>query len=71
MTGDLVDGSVDARRTDIEPLRNLHAPDGVYVTSGNHENIFGYRAWMAHYAALGMRVRSRTDTSFSIAMAAG
>ncbi len=55
VTGDLVDGTVDARRTDIEPLRNLHAPDGVYVTSGNHENIFGYRAWMAHYAALGMR----------------
>ncbi len=70
VTGDLVDGTVDARRTDIEPLRNLHAPDGVYVTSGNHENIFGYRAWMAHYAALGC-ARSRTNTSFSIAMAAG
>ena len=33
----------------------LQAPDGVYVVSGNHENIFGYRAWMAHYAAMGLR----------------
>ena len=55
VTGDLIDGTIDARRTDIEPLRNLHATDGVYVVSGNHENIFGYRAWMAHYAAMGMR----------------
>ncbi len=55
VTGDLVDGTVDARRKDIEPLRNLYAPDGVYVVSGNHENIFGYRTWMAHYAALGLR----------------
>ena len=55
VTGDLVDGTVDARRADLEPLRHLHAPDGVYVVSGNHETIFGYHAWMAHYAALGMR----------------
>jgi hypothetical protein len=28
----------------------------VYVIPGNHEYFFGYRAWMAHYAAMGMRV---------------
>ncbi len=54
VTGDLVDGTIDARRADIEPLRNLHAADGVYVVSGNHETIFGYRAWMAHYTAMGL-----------------
>jgi predicted MPP superfamily phosphohydrolase len=56
VTGDLIDGSLAARRTDIEPLRNLRAPDGVYVIPGNHEYFFDYRAWMAHYAAMGMRV---------------
>ncbi|WP_441239361.1 metallophosphoesterase [Bradyrhizobium sp. 930_D9_N1_4] len=54
ITGDLIDGTLDARRTDIEPLRYLKATDGVYVISGNHEYIFGYDTWMAHFAALGL-----------------
>src|SRR6202163_3172643 len=54
ITGDLIDGTLDARRADIEPLRNLKATDGVYVISGNHEYIFGYSKWMAHFAALGL-----------------
>jgi uncharacterized protein len=56
VTGDLIDGSLAARRSDVEPLRNLRAADGVYVIPGNHEYFFDYRAWMAHYAAMGMRV---------------
>nr|WP_249159269.1 metallophosphoesterase [Bradyrhizobium tropiciagri] len=55
ITGDLIDGSIDARHKDIAPLRDLMAADGVYVISGNHEYIFGYDAWMAQYAALGLR----------------
>src|SRR4029078_704167 len=54
ITGDLIDGTLDARRADIEPLRDLKATDGVYVISGNHEYIFGYSMWMAHFAALGL-----------------
>jgi predicted MPP superfamily phosphohydrolase len=54
ITGDLIDGTLDARRTDIEPLRELKATDGVYVISGNHEYIFGYSTWMAHFTALGL-----------------
>ena len=56
VTGDLIDGTPEARLTDVEPLRDLGAPDGVYVVSGNHEQIFGYRPWMERHAALGMRV---------------
>jgi predicted MPP superfamily phosphohydrolase len=56
VTGDLIDGTLAARRKDVEPLRDLQAADGVYVIPGNHEYFFGYRAWMAHYAALGMRL---------------
>jgi uncharacterized protein len=54
ITGDLIDGTLDARRADIESLRDLNATDGVYVISGNHEYIFGYSMWMAHFAALGL-----------------
>jgi uncharacterized protein len=56
VTGDLIDGSLAARRADVEPLRDLRATDGVYVIPGNHEYFFSYRAWMAHYAEMGMRV---------------
>jgi predicted MPP superfamily phosphohydrolase len=56
VTGDLIDGTIDARRADVEPLGGLTAPDGVYVIPGNHEYIFGYRGWMQHYAAMGLRV---------------
>lgn len=55
ITGDLIDGSLAMRQRDIEPLRDLRAADGVYVIPGNHEYFFGYREWMAHFAALGMR----------------
>ena len=55
ITGDLIDGTVDKRRADIAPLADLEAADGVYVISGNHEYIFGYGLWMAHYSdALGL-----------------
>lgn len=55
ITGDLIDGTLEARRNNIEPLRDLKAADGVYVISGNHEYIFGYNMWMEHFAALGLR----------------
>ncbi|WP_249133298.1 metallophosphoesterase [Bradyrhizobium sp. AUGA SZCCT0182] len=36
-TGDLIDGTLDAGRADIEPLQDLKATDGVYAISGNHD----------------------------------
>jgi uncharacterized protein len=56
VSGDLIDGTLAARLADVEPLRDLEAKDGVYVISGNHEYIFGYRAWMEHYATMGLRL---------------
>lgn len=56
VTGDLIDGTLDARRADVEPLGDLRARDGVHVVSGNHEHIFGHRRWMEHYASMGMSV---------------
>ena len=62
ISGDLIDGSIEMRRADVEPLRALRARDGVWVVSGNHENIFGYEAWMQHYADLGMHVLANAHT---------
>jgi predicted MPP superfamily phosphohydrolase len=56
VTGDVIDGDVARRRRDVEPLRGLQAPDGVYLIPGNHEYLSGYDPWMAHLASLGMRV---------------
>ena len=56
VTGDFIDGSVDMRRRDVEPLRGLRAPDGVYAIPGNHEYFFDYRAWMRHLSGMGFRM---------------
>jgi predicted MPP superfamily phosphohydrolase len=56
VTGDFIDGSVDMRRNDVEPLRALKAPDGVWAIPGNHEYFFDYGAWMRHLTALGFRM---------------
>ena len=62
ISGDLIDDSIKMRRADVEPLRWLRAPDGVWVVSGNHEGIVGYDAWMRHYAGLGMHVLANAHT---------
>jgi predicted MPP superfamily phosphohydrolase len=56
VTGDFIDGTVAARRADVEPLRDLRAPDGVWAVTGNHEYIFGAEAWRARIAELGIRI---------------
>lgn len=56
VTGDFIDGSVAMRRADVEPLRDLRAPDGVYAIPGNHEYFLDYDAWMRHLAGMGFRM---------------
>lgn len=54
VTGDLIDGTVADRARDVAPLRDLHAPDGVFVIPGNHEYFFDPQAWMRQFVHLGM-----------------
>lgn len=54
ITGDLMDGTLEDRKHDVEPLGSLQAKDGVFVITGNHEYYYGYEGWMARYQELGM-----------------
>ena len=56
VTGDFIDGSLEARRAAVEPLRALTARDGIWAVPGNHEYFFDYDTWMRHLAGLGIRV---------------
>jgi predicted MPP superfamily phosphohydrolase len=56
LTGDLVDGEVDALRDDVSPLAYLRAPDGVFCVTGNHEYYSGVEAWCRHFHEMGMTV---------------
>ncbi|MBS4941797.1 MAG: metallophosphoesterase [Rothia mucilaginosa] len=54
ITGDVIDGTVQNRIKDVEPLGNLRAPDGVYAITGNHEYFFEQQRWTEHLALLGL-----------------
>ncbi|MEG3163383.1 metallophosphoesterase [Sphingomonas sp. PB2P19] len=62
VTGDFIDGTVAARRVDVEPLRSLRARDGTLFIPGNHEYFFGYQAWMRHLSGMGMRLLANDHT---------
>jgi uncharacterized protein len=54
VTGDLIDGSLTDRKRDVSPMQQLHAPDGIYFITGNHEFFFEHASWLNEVQALGM-----------------
>lgn len=56
ITGDLVDGTTDARAADVAPLQALRAPQGVYAIPGNHEYYAEYQRWLPAFEKLGLRL---------------
>lgn len=54
VTGDLIDGSLQHRKLDVSPLRQLRARDGIYFITGNHEFFFDHISWLDEIQALGM-----------------
>ena len=56
ITGDLVDGTVEQLRSEIEPLSRLKASSGVYFCTGNHEYYSGVHEWVRHLESIGVHV---------------
>ena len=54
VTGDLIDGSVDYLRKDVEPLKDMIANYGTYFVTGNHEYYSGVDQWLDETNRLGM-----------------
>jgi len=60
ITGDFIDGSLEHRHADVEPLRGLSARDGVFAIAGNHEYFFDAQAFLQHFAAMDMLLLSNS-----------
>ncbi|NLR75373.1 metallophosphoesterase [Leeia aquatica] len=56
ITGDLVDGSVEALSAHTAPLASLQARHGSYFVTGNHEYYSGAEPWVAEVRRLGITV---------------
>ncbi len=56
VTGDLIDGYVGEIGELVAPIADLHAPEGVYFITGNHEYYWDAEAWCAEVARLGLTV---------------
>jgi predicted MPP superfamily phosphohydrolase len=65
LTGDLVDGNVDALHDDVSPLAYLRAPDGILFVTGNHEYYSGVEAWCRHFEELGITVLNNQHVSIA------
>jgi uncharacterized protein len=69
ITGDLVDGSVDELRAQVEPLSKLSARYGVYFVTGNHEYYSGVRDWTEELERIGIQVLRNRKISLGDAAA--
>ena len=54
ITGDFVDGPMEALRTEVEPIRELRARDGVFYVTGNHEYYWAAGEWIPLLESLGL-----------------
>lgn len=73
VTGDLIDGALEALRHDVEPLGELRAAMGAYYVIGNHELYWGAHDWIGYVKSLGLtvlhnehRVLSREDAQLAL-----
>ncbi len=74
ITGDLVDMPVEKLSDQIVVIKDLHAPHGVFFTTGNHEYFFGAAQWIEFIKSLGIKVLAnelvtigKGDTCFELA----
>ena len=62
IAGDFVDGPVEQFGANLEPLRGLHAPMGVYAVGGNHDVYSGLCEWEQFLSARGIRFLNNAGT---------
>jgi len=55
LTGDLIDGPVEALCEDAAPLAGLRARHGAFAITGNHEYYTGADPWIEELSRLGLR----------------
>lgn len=67
VTGDMIDGSPDELKDDVEPLGNLQARYGVYGITGNHEYYFQAERWLPVFAKLGITMLQNEHRILSVA----
>lgn len=74
LTGDLVDGSANYLRDDVQPLEQLTAPLGKFFVTGNHEYYSGVDQWIPIVKSIGfiplinehrLVVRGNTTVTFA------
>ncbi len=63
MPGDIADDTPEIMREQLNALKKLRAPLGIYYTVGNHEAYNYAPAWEAAFAALGWRVLHNSGVS--------
>ncbi|HEX6096608.1 MAG TPA: metallophosphoesterase [Thermoanaerobaculia bacterium] len=54
ITGDFVDGPMDALRDEVQPIRELRPRDGVFYVTGNHEYYWAAGEWIPLLQSLGL-----------------
>jgi len=65
ITGDLADGSIEKLVGEVQPLKDLKAPHGVYFVTGNHEYYNGVEDWVREIGNLGIRVLNNENQKIS------
>ncbi|MEB2312100.1 MAG: metallophosphoesterase [Sorangiineae bacterium] len=65
ITGDLVDGTVEALRDQLAPLTALRARHGVFFVTGNHEYFYDADAWCDELERIGLQVLRNRRVSIS------
>lgn len=66
LTGDYIDGTVDALADEVAPFADLRAPYGVYGVTGNHEYYWGAAAWSSHLEKLGVTMLHNEHRTLTI-----
>lgn len=65
LAGDFVDGHVEQRRADLEPLSQLRAKYGVYAVTGNHEYYYDLQGWLETFAGFGIKFLENETVTIS------